>query len=135
MKWTGRNSYWGEIIEIWFQQQWGEMNGYPIKAKKLEYDFNTGEVIWNTEQKSKKCKILLQQQWGDMEHKSVAWCDINKMPLRWASRWAGSKKNKETSQWGEMEYSSKFSGCGEIKYDFTRWCDPEDFPIYYEVND
>ena len=73
------------------------MKGYRIKAKKLEYDFNTGEVIWNIEQKSEKREIWFQQQWGDMEYKHVAWCDINKMPLRWESRWAKSEKNKGTN--------------------------------------
>ena len=104
------------------------MKGYPNEKICTEYDFNTSEVIWNAQQKREKRGIWFQQQWSDIEYKNDGWCDINKTPLRWASRWAKLEKNKGTSQWGQMKYSSEFSSCGEIKYYLTRWCDWEEFP-------
>ena len=65
--------------------------------------------------------IQFQQQWGEMKYKNISWCDINQMPLRWASRWADSEKNTQTSGWSEMKYSNHFSRCCEMKYDLSKW--------------
>ena len=74
----------------------------PVEAIVTEYDFNNSEMIWNTKNISEKIGIWFQQQWGDMKYTNVEWCDIDKMQLRWASRWAESEKAKRTSQWGDM---------------------------------
>ena len=92
VRWNKRIYFRRVTMEIWFQQQWGDMEVDLVKAIVSEYDFNNSEVIWNTENISENLGIQFQQQWGDImkyTNNNVAWCCDRQNAIKMAVQVSG----------------------------------------------